>query len=690
MLIRVESYAAGEEVTQTIHACLATSQGKDDKSILFSLGRKAGDLTFSSDKTVSRQHCVLRCVGQKEGCLTPRNDKEIEACDRSDTGMCLVLENIGKAGTFVAVADLKTKGDDEEDEDSATDADGNDEDEETDEEGISQPPTSRSQTSAVTNADDTVLSTATKSFWGNKKAKLLKIDVGENQILNFDKKTKTIVVQCGKFESTLKITWMPLRFSFSRLPGNSKLPSKLYLTGGTQEQMPGPNSSYLITPKCIEGAKQMIAWCLSIPILPPEFLEALLNRKSPSEPLPSPEDFELTKTEETFWNQQPNPKLLSHYTLLSVESGDGEHLAIAAGANLVTLNEGGASEATAVERAKEVLKSGGEDLCCFTISSRKKLTKRLNAMGVPSVSIKKIALAISKQQAELQDSNGKPVGGFGATEQEQEKVTSENIDDDANSRPSRKSPRKRKENSTKIQASKRSRLAMVEDTTETESHQETQCLLPSLSEAHEPSLPPEDAQEDEGQFPAPSNEEEEKEPDDESQEVVAPTKKRPLATSDENSTAAKRSRKSISQLAGAGSDGWFTTAPKEDEKRKEWRKRASQENAGENGGIQFLPTAQTQTIALVTPPPAHAKSSNSSRTKTSRRQGGPDFKSFRKNSILTSRATISLRVVLPAESDHQRQMADDQRELEAQQRRADELFRGDGMKKGAARKRRRV
>ena len=158
MLLRIDIFAQADKASsdsdkpsQTLYASPATvaNRRKTDREdsdnnsdsnagVVATVGRKGDvDILFGMDRSISRQHALLRFVasssdgkrkstgrktrGKKtdvdgsnadnesliaHGCLMgPRNDDEKSACDESPYGMCLVLENLGKVGSYVASKD---------------------------------------------------------------------------------------------------------------------------------------------------------------------------------------------------------------------------------------------------------------------------------------------------------------------------------------------------------------------------------------------------------------------------------------------------------------------------------------------------------------------------------------------------------------------------------------------------------
>ena len=116
MLLKIEVYpfsgdaysgGATREPERTLHICLATAS---DDGRLLTVGRKTGDIMMTKDKSVSREHFVVRVVTTNKtlptttgttttaspAAATPEQQK---ACQESSFYQCaVVLEGIGKLG----------------------------------------------------------------------------------------------------------------------------------------------------------------------------------------------------------------------------------------------------------------------------------------------------------------------------------------------------------------------------------------------------------------------------------------------------------------------------------------------------------------------------------------------------------------------------------------------------------------
>jgi hypothetical protein len=660
MLIKIETYVDKRgTVACTLHACLASSK---ENGCLFSGGRKSGDITFSNDKSVSRQHCLVRCVGLFPGMIKPRNDEEKEVCSSSEHKMCLVYENTGKGGSFVASEDTAPKNKKQHD-DSETD-------EETDDEGI--PQQSSRQTNGASMAaglpgDLPPVSVATRQHFGSKPVKLKKIDVEQSSILSFDS-GKSEMIQLGRFESTVKITLVPLRIMFSNMKlvkFEETIIPKLHTIGGIRVEDHGA-PTHLVTEELNAGAKQIIAWSQQLAMVRIGFLQALLHRKSSADPLPDPTGFPIQHNSDksiNFWNTRPNRKLFAKFTLLSVEPGTFETLAVAAGVKLVPLHELAATDEEQVQLAQEEL-SKEYDQVCFTSKTRKRITKKIASLGVPLVDLKKLAKSVTGQVAQLIDTTGAV-------------LTSSN---------------KQQTSFSASQVSKVTEETPEEETppeTETTPY-ETQCLLDPASQP----LTVDDSPSPDQSSQSPADARIETIPEE---SIEAPQREEStdqvMAEPEEKEAPKKSSRFSSrtcieddgGKLEAADKNGWFATAPKEGNIRKQWRKRFSKINQDED--LDFDITIETETLPIIAP---DREETNWQVPPGRKRKGVPDFRKFRKNVVADRDMTITieLRSVEPQETEDQQAFEEHERALAEEQRLADVLFRGDGAVGGRKRRRR--
>jgi hypothetical protein len=722
MLIRVDVYPEGAtEASSTLHACLATSTSNSNKALL-SVGRKAGDVTFPQDKSVSRQHCQLVVVGEDEIChRKPQNDKEIKACETSPLHkMCLVLENVGEGGSYVAIPKPNT----------TADHDKMDDDDwwhDTDDEGISQQKSLKKANGSQGRGGAAPLSAATCQHWNEQPVQLHKLDADESYVLDFTNTTNsnTIMIQCGRFESTFRLTRMDWNIAFSRVPTATmkSLRQQLPLVGAVAvpEDLPDANTTHLVTSERVAGAKQLIAWCYQIPLTSSDFVQALLDRKTAADPLPTPADYPVPQSDsKSFWDMAPNPKLLANYHFLSIESNELERLAVAAGAQLVALYDED-EDYDPLAKAQEILQQEG--VVAFALPSRKKLSKQLQQLqpSVHMVTAKQLASSISQQTCPLVDSKGNVivVANSPPAAPAEEATVDDPIKKTTTSRkPSIQEENVKPEPESPVKSSKPASLSsnrrrVRDDESSSEPPQESSATIET-----ETTLPPpkkkskvvEDEEEPEMSFksaagmnsrllstiPEPEQEQDsslsfEQESSSalvvEQEQKPTPPLARPVVSLTKNAAA-------VVALGDKDANGWFVAAPKDDNHRKEIRKRAAKLMAQEHGGFAFLPPAATATVTVTVatrlvetqPPTTTTTSSVRSSTTTTT---GPNFKKFRKNSIRKPgrQARIAVRHELPKESKKQKVLEEQHQELEEERRIADELF-GDQAK--TVKKRRRA
>lgn len=690
MLLKVESYHDHTaSLVTTLHPCLATSSAKD--GILVSGGRKAGDLTFLQDKTVSRQHFVLRCLGTAKGMAKPRTQEEKDACKQSELKMCIVYENSGKAGSFVCSASPENIADRQPEE--------NDDDSETDDEGVSQQPSAannnniKANTVTISNtegaADYPAISATARQHFGTIPVTLKRLDVGDKTVLPLEASADPILIQLGRFESTIKISWIPLRVMFSNMKQNdfeTTIQPKLATIGGIRVEDTG-NPTHLVTEELNAGGKQIIAWAQELPMVQSTWLDKLLERNSPSDPLPNPNDYPIQSNSDNsikFWSKKPNRELLKDFTLLSVESGSFEIMAVAAGANLVELHKM-ASEDKQLKLAQQTQKD--DTTIVFIAKTRKRITKKLAALGIPQVDLKRLAKSVTSRTDLPQDTDGNALS---------RQATKQSAGIESTATPSGRSTRRSRRTATQ-ETPKPIEMEQEEDdheeeTPPTTTPYETQCLLePQMMEVEEENSSNEKNTESEGDKLEPIPEQA-----TEPSMLTEPSELMQQAEQESPPKPAKKTKKTKAlgivgdnhTLKKANSDGWFTAAPQDDSLRQEWRK-AYEKRHWDDDYLDFDVTVETESMKVVIPQTTNE--SNWRIPPGRKRKGVKDFRKFRKNRIIKSDPQISIRfktVGIQLQDDNQSKTLDEQeRGLAEEQRIADELFRNDGA--GGGRKRRR-
>ncbi|CAJ1959060.1 unnamed protein product [Cylindrotheca closterium] len=683
MLLKVDSYHdQTASLVTTLYPCLATSK-KD--GILVSAGRKEGDLTFLQDKTVSRQHFVLRCLGTAKGMTKPRTKEEKDACKESELDMCIVYENNGKAGSFVCSASPEAIADKKED---------YDDDSETDDEGVSQQPSAdtKPNTMATSNTgggDLPAISATARNHFGNIPVTLKRLDVGDKVVLPLEASTDPILIQLGRFESTVKVSWIPLRVMFSNMKQNKferTILPKLATIGGMRVEDTA-NPTHLVTEELNAGGKQIIAWAQELPMVRSTWLDKMLERKSPLDTLPDPKDYPIQDNSDnsiTFWKRKPNRELLKDCTLLSVEPGSFETMAVAAGANLVALHELAAEEKQ-LELAKETQE---KDTIVFIAKTRKRVTKKLAALGIPQVDLKRLAKSVTSRTDLPQDINGKALSRLTAKDGEP-KGSGSTSTATTSGRSTRRTRRTATQETPKpVGEEDDDNDNDEEETPPSTTPYETQCLLePQLMEVEEKNINEKNTESEGDKLERIPEQETEPstltEPSGSMQEEVdsPPKPAKAKKTKTLNATDDK------CRLEKADSRGWFSAAPQDDKLREEWRK-TYEKRHWDNDNLDFDIRVETESMQVVIP--EKTNDSNWRIPPGRKRKGVKDFRKFRKNRIIKSdpRITIRFKTVGTQRNDDQSKTFDEQEQgLAEEQRIADALFGNDGP--GGGRKRRR-
>jgi len=752
MWIRIESFPSDSSPENSSavwnYFCGNLGASEKESGVLFALGRKEGDITFPTDKSVSRQHCVLRCfqasAKDSSDLPAPRNDAEREACANNPFGMCLVVENTGKAGAFLAEVPEKVE------EDPAKDGDTSDDDE-TDDEGIISQKSQGGKKSQPLGAlgdgklamED--LSRASKYFyWQQRKEEpqLIKLDVGESRVLRFPSRDDTssnnnaersIMMQVGLNGSTLKITWVRFILTFSSIPKpvQQEWKRKFHRIGAMEEPQLSRATTHLITPEMKGSAKPMIAWCWGIPIVTLTYLEALTEYKSGQAPVPLASDFIAPpkdandKYVATMQSSTANPNLMSSYIVLSCEARETDLLVDAAGAALVALYTEPNAEAM-VRRAKQALEEARQSKqVCLVLSSKKRVFNKVAHLdGITSVNSTDWARAVLSQDPALEDSKGNVIAlpsqqpdvqipprddsdtedeGTASQNQGLGKMETQDVQGTHDDKQRVSAVKKRKgedsqsishvdSSETQVPIPKRQKRGEEQDdelAAYEEAKQQATSDNRSKRQRPEPEIVQEPSPEDEGlslDQVEPSKEDEQESESSMPRHVAKRAEVGPKAKLDNPQEF----------LGKANANGWFTVAPKDNGTRRAWRNKMSKAHAEQHDGSHFMPPAQSEHVSIVTPSSVSGGSNGSSSGRDapvhhSRRSDAPDFKRFRKNIVpykVDACEHIRLEAMQARESEQHLRLEETQRELEAEQRRADELFRDIGGG-GTTRRRRR-
>ena len=715
MLLQIDIYPNGgsDSHSQTLFVNpqrrKKDGDGKDkndgDIGLIATVGRKVGmDIVFKDEKSLSRRHAALRFVATKTGnnnndndngyFAEPRNEEETSACENSEYGICLVLENTGKVGSYVASRDETVQTKDEEQMNNNNNKNNNgvdSDDETTDDEGnnVSQHPTQLSQmyaTSMSTQTGEKIddapprISNAIRNYFGNHAVKLLKLKENENQILSFDNTTTNndedndntneeqdsnnrngpvpIMIQFGSTndqftQPTIKITRIPMNVVLS-----STVPStvrdSLRFCGGLIQNGGLPRdgeTTHLIVTEQMPVAKQILAWCYGIPIVSPNYIQALNDHEDIYEPFPDCSNFPPTNDNNTFWDYEHNKKLLSNYIMLSADESsefESEHLAVAAGGCVERLYDAGkkptkAKVNTFTKHVESLLSDNKNSTTTVVLlsssgsNSKSKsaninlLIKKIKDLGIETLTPKVLAKAITKQEPDLIALKN------GTITSTTEKSKSESAAEDST-----------------LEVQKRPKS----------NHDDAQDRVPDNN--------------------------------DDSSYLVSEATPAISVVKDMNSNNNNRNkRKAITiphehqvqqrALEGADANGWFVVAPKDN--RERMRQVASEAYKRKTGG-DIERSASTNGVVQIIITPTMTESPPSSSSLIGRQRHGrpsqrggdvPNFKKFKKNSFRP--VGPNDRVVLLQSTSSTRQnhheLSAEQREIEEDQRLADALFRGD-------------
>ena len=374
MLLKVDAYPhdyvplPGNKLKSPIAPLFAAPNTTKD-GVLIKVGRKDGDVVFS-DKSVSREHLELTL----------------------DAAGNIMLKDQSKFGNFIVIEESQQNaaktGDDSET--------GNDE---TDNEG------EPSQTVFKT------LSEITKRIVTDcSKATLKKVEPDAPVLLNplLHENNGRVIVQCGQNGSTMVITRVPLKFIFSRLDKATKddLANRIHEIGAKSAEVFDKLTTHLVAKDRISNAKNLVAWLTETPMVTSEFVQAMLSRKHPSDPMPNESDYIPSGDKFEFWNIKPNPRLWSHLTLLSLVDDDMESLVRAAGANIIPLYK------VTGKAAIQLIRDSACEGAFFVNSSASKhgkLIAELKKMTVPYV-IQKCIASCASEQLPLSDTEGNVIG----------------------------------------------------------------------------------------------------------------------------------------------------------------------------------------------------------------------------------------------------------------------------------------
>ena len=631
MLLRVDVYPYNASITDTdvdgipvspippLYACLGSSK---EGGLLFTVGRKDnGTDIVLADKSVSRNHLTVSLVSTMDSIedrktVKPKSPQEEKACASDPYGMCIVVTDASRFGSFLVKEggskNAPVPNDDDED------TGGEETEDENEKPNIAAPPLS-----------------AVSAKLATSSASLEKLEPNSPLVLSNLK--ERVLMQLGQNGSTLLIRHIPLRFVWSRLDNSTKQlwTKRLPALGATTLNVPDETMTHLVSNELVTNSKHLAAWYLQKPMVTTEYLQALWDRRSPTDLMPKEEDVEPPGGKEAFWKAKPNPKLWSSCTFLSLLHDDMECLCRAAGATVVPLYD--LSEKDALQHIKEM---DGSNTAFYIATSTAKVARHVRQLkkeNIPCVTQRIIASCVTKQ-IPLKDNEGKLIGTSSVTtvgsppgeHVEYDQSTSQMLvaphDHEGEPLPpiamipeeSREEPSVAQSNDVQPPVSNRKRATNPGKP----SQEEPASTCGEVSREFEPIRSREHSHEEESDGDEP------------------PSQRRKLAVT---------------------SDGWLVAAPSN---RKAYRHSTDEDEQ------PLAHPADTEKRADLVVGPSRRKEGDIAR------RSGIDFKRFRKNLISRgSLSRIALRSVLPKESEVRQELEERQRILEEEQRVADALFR---------------
>ena len=408
-----------------------------------SIGRhEATDIHFTTDKSVSRQHCKL----------------VVQDDDDSDDGASatLTIETPGKSGSFLAVPKLPPPSSKKKQKKADGDAtDDDDEDATDDEEDIA-------VTSQLQNTAPSVgslpppppLAPVIADYYQKQHHSPQEDDDDDEQqgMSNTDPSTlvelqrlppthsmsllpnQPVFIQLGRnAKSTLCLTYIPrLTFCGSKLKKDqaASLKEKVPSIGAAWTDIPTKETTphFMVVPgsSYTPCTKQLLAWALGIPFCTAAWLEQVLEQSSNDAKLwPAVESPTASETSRFWTDVQCDPLLLSDFVLLtsmSKKSNEEERsreikeLAQAVGMQLTN-------------RVTKALLEQGKIVVSIQASDRAGAVKTPKKKNIPMVPKEALARAITTQTRALVDVDGNVLQVEKEEEEEEEPVQEEEEDD---------------------------------------------------------------------------------------------------------------------------------------------------------------------------------------------------------------------------------------------------------------------
>jgi len=714
------------------HACPATATASNHSDgTLLTVGRKNTDVTFASERSVSRSHCNLRLIsldsaagtgnGNGNGAVGPSGEDEIEACESSADGMAIVLEDLNsKFGTFFYVD--KDKDGIEREKRKADDS----ETDETDDEGVgmsmSAAPALSQLSSSSAMMPEWIHNKIRKRVQNKVILKSLCLPKDEDEDNNNNnnnnnntarKSSLSTTIQCGN--AILNVTRITLNICHSQLrSADSRRIRQASTTIGATitSTIDGPTTTYLVSPTRISTAKSICAWMYQIPVVSMSFVDALAERTSVADDMPRVEDHKppgkLPMDTLDLVDDDPTlpQRCLKGYKVLSLEDSDGEMLCRGAGATVVKLY------ADPKENGQVGNSFWKEDGWWEKLEDEQKQDRLVIVWLTCAKNKQKRAQSyltnVMKKHQSLRDDGDETQFRISSTSQTKvaKAITSLTVLEDVGGAelhtnlPS--SPPKIHDVEMEVDLSSTKKEDEHHNGDDTDSNDDDNAIQMSYSDTGKKNQAIQETHTS-SQHPATSQK---VPPSQQSgtagwmissqmehrgnkslieEDIVAPMEEEEEANISYQESEYpiperapnKKSRKNKLKVTA---DGWLVAAP---QGRKRARYRRPADELASYGEAPLSDPAQTEhcnsLIIMRTKEDARHPITTANRTNDHHNRNVKDFKRFQKNSVITgarmhSLSQIRLRAVLPKESERQRQLVESQQELELEQRAADSLF----------------
>jgi hypothetical protein len=384
--------------TTTLYTSLSTNDDTDPAAAgrLLTVGRKTGQVTFPQDQSVSRLHASVRLVLsesqhehfeqlQKDHSdrpilppLVARTPAEIEAC--SKYGWCLVVETLGKAGCTIIHVDQNR------------DAAVND---------VGQLPA----------AIQRLIGPASRAVCCQTVAATASAEP-QHVVLNPDwfqlssSSSRLVILVCGKAGSCVVLRRQPLCYIASGISNTRNdwpTPWQFYCLGVTAAtSLHDTNITHLVTPQREATPKQLVAWCRGWTVVAPAYWDYLWQRSANddlhADQYPPRPDFN------NFWTErQPRADLWATLTYLSVTRDDFEALIQTADATIVKLyNDQQQDKMPAIKQRLDDWRQAHPTCPCFALllppsKSKSSAVQMFQDCNIPLITPKRIGECITQQ-----------------------------------------------------------------------------------------------------------------------------------------------------------------------------------------------------------------------------------------------------------------------------------------------------